>query len=139
MKALRIAAGLSVLACMAAAPAQAPQPARLVESLAPAGTQTASIDLAAEFPNIPQLKGFSLSQILIVVPPGTGRPWHSHAGMPEIVRVLSGNLTDARNGEAPKTYGPGATLINASGTQHMWANLGTDPVVFIATVMRPAP
>ena len=112
------------------------QPSKLLDAVAPRGTITASIDLAAEFPQIAQLKGYIFTQTLTTVAPGTGRPLHSHANNPEIVRILSGTLTDARNGEAPKSYGPGSTLINAAGTEHMWANLGSEPVVFIATAIR---
>ncbi len=115
---------------------EVPKAQRLVESVAPPGTVTAMIDLGREFPKFPQLKNYVLTQILITVPPGTGRPWHSHAGNPEIVRILSGTLTDARNGGSPKTYGPGSTLVNAGGTQHMWANFGSEPVVFIATTVH---
>jgi quercetin dioxygenase-like cupin family protein len=112
---------------------ETPNSQRLVATDAPRGTVTATVDLAREFPQIAQLQGYVFTQTFTTVAPGTGRAWHSHAGSPEIVRILSGTLTDARNGGPPKTYGPGSTLINAGGTQHMWANLGTEPVVFVAT------
>ncbi len=47
------------------------------------------------------------------------------------------DLTDSRNGGPPIAYGPGSTLINAGGVQHMWANLGQEPVVFVTTMVRP--
>ena len=96
---------------------------------------SATVDFSAEFP---QVKGYIFTQTFTTVAPGTGRPLHSHAGAPEIVRILSGTLTDARNGGPPIAYGPGSTLMNAKGTTHMWANLGTEPVVFIATGVKPA-
>jgi len=117
----------------AQAPAQAPAPKRLTSVEAPPAPMTAKIDLGAEFP---QMQGYTFTQSYQTVAPGAGRTWHSHAGMPEIVRILSGVLTDARNGEPPKTYGPGSTLINAGGTEHMWANFGTEPVIFVATAIR---
>src|SRR5882757_4906747 len=127
---------LSVSLLLLAAPAfaQTGTPQRLVPADAPAAPVTAAIDLGAEFPS---MKGYELAQMVMTVPPGTGRAWHSHAGSPEIVRILSGVLTDARNGGPPTNYGPGSTLSNAQGTQHMWANLGSEPVVFVATVIRP--
>ena len=135
MNALKLAS-IILLTAAGAASAQAPAPDRLVPPVAPNGTVMATVDLAAEFPQMPQLKGYTFTQTISTVAPGTGRPLHSHAGKPEIVRILSGTLTDARNGGAPVAYGPGSTLINAKGTQHMWANLGTEPVVFIATAIN---
>jgi quercetin dioxygenase-like cupin family protein len=133
MRAIAAAVLMSVWAL--AAQAQSPTPERLTPQVAPNGTVTASVDLAAEFP---QMKGYVFTQTLTTVAPGAGRPLHSHAGSPEIVRILSGTLTDARNGVAPVAYGPGSTIINAAGVQHTWANLGSEPVVFIATAIKPA-
>ena len=131
----RFGLGLTCFAVMASslAFAQSAAPQRLAPTDAPGGTVTASVDLGAEFP---QMKGYVFTQTLTTVAPGSGRAWHSHAGMPEIVRILSGTLTDARNGGSPVAYGPGSTLINAGGTQHTWANLGKEPVVFVATAIR---
>jgi quercetin dioxygenase-like cupin family protein len=108
----------------------------MVATEAPKGTVTAAIDLGAEFP---AMNGYVYTQALTTVAPGTGRAWHSHKDFPEIVRIVSGVLTDSRNGGAAKAYGPGSTLVNAAGTEHMWANLGTEPVVFIATAIRAQP
>ncbi len=109
---------------------------RLVPAVAPSGPVTAEIDLASEFQ---QMKGFSLSQRVTVVAPHTGRPMHSRAGMPEIVRILSGTLTDSRNGAPAVAYGPGSTLVNAGGLSHMWANLTNEPVIFVSTQIRAVP
>ena len=116
---------------------KAPPPVtQLAPVEAPKSIQTASIDLGAEFP---QMKGYVFTQGVNVIQPGTGRALHSHAGKPEIVRILTGTLTDARNGGPAIRYGPGSTLVNAGGVQHTWANLGTEPVVFISTGIDPAP
>lgn len=123
---------VTVLALTAAQPALA-APQNLVATEAPPTDATAKVDLGAEFP---QFKGYTFTQGVATVPPGSGRAWHSHVGMPEIVHIISGTLTEAHNGGAPTTYGPGSTLINAAGTQHMWANFGTEPVVFVATQVR---
>jgi len=119
---------------MAAAPAWTQTPAPPAQkSLAPVevppGTVAATIDLGAEFP---QMKGYVMAAVLNTVQPGAGKSWHSHKGVPEIVRIISGTLTDSRNGGPPMTYGPGSTLINDGKVSHMWANLGKEPVVMVA-------
>jgi polar amino acid transport system substrate-binding protein len=102
---------------------------------APAGTITAKVDLGAEFP---AMAGYVFTQTVTTVPPGTGRALHSHAHFPEIVRIVSGTLTDTREGQASHAYGPGETIINAGGISHSWVNLGSVPVVYIATAIRSA-
>ena len=82
------------------------------------------------------MKGYRFTQNLYTIAPGTGRAMHSHAGAPEIVHIISGTFTDARKGGAPAAYRPGSTLLNVKGTNHMWANLGTEPVVFLATSIK---
>ncbi len=84
------------------------------------------------------MKGYILQQGLQTLAPGTGRHYHLHQSQPEIIRVLSGVLTEARNGKPPVQYGPGSTLMNTNGTYHSWANLGSEPVVFVATVIKKA-
>lgn len=132
MKTVKI---LSVaLACIGGrALAQPAAPQRLAPVEVVTSPPSAVVDLGAEFP---QMKGYVMSQTLNSIPPGQGRAMHSHAGSPEIVRVLSGTLTEAHNGGPPSQYGPGSIMINAKGTQHMWANLGSEPVVFLATSVR---
>jgi len=44
--------------------------------------------------------------------------------------------TDMPGGGAAVAYGPGSTLVSAAGAEHAWANLGTEPPVFIATAIR---
>jgi quercetin dioxygenase-like cupin family protein len=100
------------------------------------GDLTASIDLGAEFP---AMQGYVFTQTLYIIAPGTGRALHSHKDFPEIVRILSGTLTQNRAGEPPRAYGPGSTIVTSGGVSHEWANLGKEPVVFIATAIRRAP
>jgi quercetin dioxygenase-like cupin family protein len=135
MRRFAVVAIVLVVGGASVAIAQTAGQTKLAPVEAPAGVQTASVDLGAEFP---QMKGYVFAQSLTTVQPGTGRALHTHASKPEIVRILSGTLTEVRNGGAPVAYGPGSTLVNAAGAQHMWANLGTEPVVFVATVIRPA-
>lgn len=132
-----IATGIATLLFAGAAYAQAPAPQKLIEKEAPPAVKIANVDLGAEFP---EMKGSTFEQLLVTVPPGTGRMMHPHAGLPEISRVISGTLTEQRAGGEKKVYGPGSTFVNAGGIQHMWANFGTETVVMINTVIRaPAP
>jgi quercetin dioxygenase-like cupin family protein len=137
---LKPVAAVLLLAAGAAIGSADPKPLAPVE--APRGERLAIIELDKEYQDIPAMKGYTFYQSLITVPPGTGRAWHSHAGRPEIVRILSGTLTDQRGDGKPKTYGPGSTITNADGIRHMWANFGKEPVVFLATSVstkRPQP
>jgi quercetin dioxygenase-like cupin family protein len=102
----------------------------------PGGTVTARVDLGAEFP---AMAGYVFTQTQTTVAPGTGRAFHSHVDMPEIVRILSGTLTETREGEPARAYHAGETVINAGGIRHGWVNLGPEPVVFLATAIRKAP
>jgi quercetin dioxygenase-like cupin family protein len=130
----KLTAALALFGAGVASVCADPKPLAAVES--PRGQPLATVKLENEYQQIAGLNGYILYQNLITVPPGTGRKWHSHAGRPEIVRILSGVLTDQRNDGEPKSYGPGTTLINADGVQHMWANFGKEPVVFLATSIR---
>lgn len=103
---------------------------------APKGQVTATVDLGAEFP---AMQGYVFTQTVSTIAPRTGRAAHSHKDFPEIVRIVSGTLTQNRTGEAPQAYGPGSTIVNAGGITHQWGNLGKEPVVFIATAIRKAP
>ena len=55
---------------------------------------------------------------------------------PEIVRIISGVLTEQRNDGPAKQYGPGSELINNTGVEHMWANLGTETTITLNTAVR---
>jgi quercetin dioxygenase-like cupin family protein len=127
-------AALAAAAILATAGAAWAKPTQLAPVTSPSGKVVATVDLGAEFA---AMKGYTFSQTVSTVPPGTGRALHSHKGQPEIVYVVSGVLTESHNGGPAKAYGPGSTLINAGGLSHMWANLGTEPVVMINTVVRP--
>ena len=136
-KLIAVLVGAGLLAAAGSGQAQAPaarSPSnQLVPTAAAPPVSTANVDLGNEFP---QLEGYRFTQNFYTIAPGTGRAMHGHAGAPEIVRILSGTLTDSRNGGPPIAYGPGSTILNLKDTNHMWANLGTEPVVFIATSIK---
>jgi quercetin dioxygenase-like cupin family protein len=53
--------------------------------------------------------------------------------LPEIQYIVSGVLTDQRNGGPPIAYGPGSTLINDVDVTHATLNAGKEPVVLYTT------
>ena len=116
-----------------ALPPTPPSAARLAPGETPPGKFEAMLDLGLEFP---AGKGYVMLQSLTIVAPGTGRALHSHAGAPEIVRVLHGTLTDSRNGGPPVAYPAGSTILNTGGVTHMWANLGTETTITLNTAVR---
>jgi quercetin dioxygenase-like cupin family protein len=121
--------GIGLWAAAAPAPAKTPL-------ASPAVVVTARIDLGREFP---QMKGYAFSQSLLTAPPGAGRGMHSHADFPEVLRILSGVLTETLADGSRLTHGPGETFVSAAGLQHAWANEGTEPLVFVATSIRAVP
>ena len=101
----------------------------------PVGERLGVIDLAKAFP---QMKGYELRLSRLTIPPGGGLTLHSHKQMPEIVYIVSGHLTEQRNGGAPVVYGPGSTLINDETVTHMVLNQTNEPVIYIGThVSKP--
>jgi quercetin dioxygenase-like cupin family protein len=104
-------------------------------TLGVAGEKLGRIDLGAAFP---VMQGYELRLSRLTVPPGGGLAPHSHKGLPEIIYIASGRLTDQRNGGPPIVYGPGSTLINDDATTHAVLNQGTEPVVYYgAHVSKP--
>lgn len=99
------------------------------------GEKLGMVDLGKAFP---QMKGFELRLSRLTVPPGAGLAPHSHKQIPEIVYIVSGHLTEQRNGGAPVVYGPGTTLINDETVTHAVLNQGTETVVYYGThVSKP--
>jgi quercetin dioxygenase-like cupin family protein len=126
-----------VAACALTGVALAVAPVALADLAAPTArpqsTALASIDLGQEFPD---MAGYRLTLFLTTLPPGGGLKAHPHKGAPEIVHIVSGTLTDARNGGPPITYGPGSTLINDGSVTHATLNQGQDPVVYYTANVR---
>jgi quercetin dioxygenase-like cupin family protein len=101
----------------------------------PVGERLGVIDLGKAFP---QMQGYELRLSRLTIPPGGGLSPHSHKEMPEIVYIVSGRLTEQRNGAAPVVYGPGSTLINDETVNHAVLNQTNEPVIYIGThVSKP--
>ena len=106
-----------------------------VAQLPTQGHVFARVDLGPEFP---ALQGYVLTLGQTTVPPGAGKGPHQHAHLPEIVHIVSGVLSDQRNGGAITDNGPGTTLVNANMTTHATLNRGQEPVVFWVANIRKA-
>lgn len=94
-----------------------------------------AIDLGAEFP---AMAGYALTLRTTTVAPGAGHPMHSHKGAPEIIAIVSGVLSDQRDGKIT-THGPGDVLINDSAVSNAVSNAGAQPVLYYAATVAPPP
>ena len=103
---------------------------------APHGRQTnqmlGTIDLGQAFPS---MAGYELSLRIATTAPGAGLTPHSHKDAPEIVHIISGHLSEQREGGPIVVHGPGDTVINDPSVRHSVLNQGAEPVVMYATVV----
>ncbi|EGD54723.1 cupin domain-containing protein [Gordonia neofelifaecis] len=89
----------------------------------------AAIDLGAE---IPGMEGYQLRTRLITLAPGAVYgPLHDHRGRPGTVYVLSGVITDHRDG-VDTDYGPGLGWPEDRNTSHWLENRGDVPAVEVS-------
>ncbi|WP_040164955.1 cupin domain-containing protein [Microbacterium gorillae] len=83
-------------------------------------------------PEIVGMEGRHLRMRLITVEPGgVLGPMHDHVDRPGVVYVLSGTLTEHRDGTTTE-YGPGPGWTEDSHTLHWLENRGDVPVVEIS-------
>lgn len=127
--------GLFAAAAMIAAPALA-QTALPAPKSAPVITILGSVDMGKEFPG---MAGNLMVLRRVTIAPGGGMALHSHKGKPEVVNVVSGVLSEQRNG-GPIVQDPaGSTVVNDSSISHIIINMGTVPVVLMAASIIPDP
>jgi quercetin dioxygenase-like cupin family protein len=89
----------------------------------------ATVDLGAE---IEGLEGRQLRMRMVTIEPGgVFGPIHDHVGRPGTVYVLSGTITDHRDGVATE-YGPGVGWPEDRDTLHWLENTGTNPAIEIS-------
>jgi quercetin dioxygenase-like cupin family protein len=99
------------------------------------GDRLATIELGKAYP---VMKGYQLKFSRITVPPGGGLTKHSHKELPEVQIIISGVLTDQRNGGPPHAFGPGSILVNDADVTHATINMGKVPVVlYSSNVSKP--
>ncbi|WP_051837710.1 cupin domain-containing protein [Streptomyces sp. NRRL WC-3742] len=74
----------------------------------------------------------------ITLPPGAGTGWHYHPGRVDVV-VLSGTLTRTLHDGRTVVSRAGESLVEEAGPVHIHQgrNLGTEPVVLIASYAAP--
>lgn len=105
----------------------------------PNGRQTnqmlGTIDLGQVSPG---MAGYELSLRISTTAPGAGLAPHSHKQAPEIMYIVSGHLSEQREGGPIVVYGPGDTVVNDPSVRHSVLNQGSEPVVTYATVVGHA-
>jgi len=77
---------------------------------------------------VPSMNGYQLRGRKITFEPGGGTVEHSHKERPGIVMVLSGEITEVRNGEK-RIFKAGDTWIEDRDTTHWVVNSSTVPAV----------
>ncbi|MFF1882945.1 cupin domain-containing protein [Pseudarthrobacter sp. NPDC058196] len=96
----------------------------------------ATVDLGGE---IDGMEGRQLRMRMVTIAPGgVFGPLHDHAGRPGTVYILSGTITDHRDGVATE-YGPGAGWPEDRNTSHWLENRGAVPAVEISVDIVAAP
>jgi mannose-6-phosphate isomerase-like protein (cupin superfamily) len=126
---------LAALAAASAWPALA-QTALPAPKSAPVVNILGSVDMGKEFPG---MAGNLMVLRTITIAPGGGMALHSHKGKPEVVRVVSGVLSEQRNGGPIVQDQPGSTVVNDGSLSHVIVNMGTVPVELIAASIIPDP
>lgn len=125
--------GLMMLGALLAAGSAAAQPQPVPTGQK--GDRLATVELGKAYS---VMKGYQLKFSRITVPPGGGLTKHSHKELPEIQIVISGVLTDQRNGGPAHDFGPGSVLVNDADVTHATLNKGKEPVVlYSANVSKP--
>jgi quercetin dioxygenase-like cupin family protein len=83
-------------------------------------------------PEIEGMAGRQLRMRMVTFEPGgVFGPLHDHVDRPGMVYILSGTITDFRNGVV-KEYGPGLGWPEDKETLHWLENRGTTPAVEIS-------
>jgi quercetin dioxygenase-like cupin family protein len=97
--------------------------------------ELATIDLG---PELPGMEGRVLRMSHVTVAPGGMMPAHPHRDRPEIIYVVSGTLTENRNGQIIQ-YGPGGVLVMTKDITHALENKGATPAIYIAAPIARKP
>jgi quercetin dioxygenase-like cupin family protein len=97
--------------------------------------QTVALDLGQE---IDSVKGRQLRLRVVTIEPGGVVAKHTHDGRPGVAYIISGKLTEYREGGSVKEWGPGDAWPEGKDVTHWAENKGAEPLVIIATdVFKP--
>jgi len=87
------------------------------------------LDLPQELDNI---DGRQLRLRVVTIEPGGVVPIHSHKGRPTVAHLVSGVLTERREGDWVKVHQPGDSWTEGGDVTHWAENRGTAPTVVVA-------
>ncbi len=93
------------------------------------------LDLPQELDN---LDGRQLRLRIVTIEPGGVVANHSHKGRPTVAHLVSGVLTERREGDWVKVHQPGESWTEGKDVTHWAENKGTVPTVVVAVdVFKP--
>ena len=82
----------------------------------------------------PEGSAFQLLAVM-TLPPGSGMGYHQHVEDEEVYVILSGKGIFSDNGQE-KEVGPGDMALTLKGESHGITNIGGEPLVFLAAVVK---
>ena len=87
---------------------------------------------------IDSIEGRQLRLRIVTIEPGGVVANHSHDGRPTVAHLVSGVLTERREGDWVKVHQPGESWTEGKGVIHWAENKGTVPTVVVAVdVFKP--
>ncbi len=93
------------------------------------------LDLAQEIDGV---EGRQLRLRIVTIEPGGMVAMHSHKGRPTVAHLVSGVLTERREGDWVKVHQPGDSWTEGRDVTHWAENKGTVPTVVVAVdVFKP--
>ena len=100
---------------------------------------TASAPTFLDLPQeIDSVEGRQLRLRIVTIEPGGVVALHSHKGRPTVAHLVSGVLTERREGDWVKVHQPGESWTEGHDVTHWAENHGTAPTVVVAVdVFKP--
>jgi quercetin dioxygenase-like cupin family protein len=87
-----------------------------------------AIDISKDYPGT---EGRQLRMRKITLAPGGVAAYHSHKDRPSVTYVLSGAITDHRDGDGVKHYTAGQSFPEPTSLNHWVENTGKEPAVLV--------
>jgi mannose-6-phosphate isomerase-like protein (cupin superfamily) len=85
--------------------------------------------------NAPEGSAFQMVSTM-TLQPGCSMGYHQHPDNEELYVFLSGEGTFYDDGKTAVHVGPGDTTLTLKGQSHGVENTGTDPLVFLAAIVK---